>query len=109
MQMRVIGAVAAIVSLGVFAAPAAAQPAHCYTTDDGEYDCDFVATDSAGSFDITAPDKPSFSLIVEEPGVASGFGEYGTGHTPRPGRYYRSDQDPACWENDETGTEICAW
>jgi len=26
-----------------------------------------------------------------------------------PGRYLRSEDDPACWENDETETKICVW
>jgi len=91
-------------------ASALAGPATCYTTDDGEYDCEFyAATDGAGSFEITAPGKPWFSLIIESPGVASGYGDYGTGSVPLPGIFYRSEEDGACWINDTTDFEICAW
>ena len=66
---------------------AEAKSARCFTTDDGEYDCAFVATDADGSFEITAPDKPKFSLVISEPGVAFVFGDYndGGGNVALPG------------------------
>lgn len=93
------------------AMPALAKDAHCYTTEDGEYDCAFfAATDNSGSFEITAPGKPWFSIVIDSPGVASGYADYGTGRTvPLPGTFYRSQEDGACWENDTTDFEICAW
>lgn len=96
-------------ALCALAAAAQAKPARCFTTDDGEYSCQFTATDGKGSFEIAAPSKPTFSLVVERPGLASGFADYGNGGVALPGRYRRSGGDPACWENDATGTRICAW
>jgi hypothetical protein len=101
--------VAVAVALAAISTSVEAKSARCYTSDDGEYDCNFVATDSAGSFEISASGKPTFSLVVDEPGVASGFGDYGSGSKFLPGRFIRSDSDPACWDNDTTGTQICAW
>jgi len=88
---------------------AQAKDARCYTTDDDYFDCDFVATDRKGSFEISAPDMPTYSLIVDEPGIASGFVNLGGRNVSLPGRYHRSSDDAACWDNDETGSQICAW
>ena len=101
-------ALSAIVLCGL-TAPGEAKPARCFSTDDGEYRCNFIATDRDGSFEISAPGKPTFSLIVEEPGVASGFADFGDGSISLPGSYLRSDSDPACWVNDTTSAELCAW
>lgn len=101
-------ALSVLVLLGA-AAPGEAKPARCFSTDDGEYRCNFVATDRDGSFEISAPGKPTFSLIMDAPGVASGFADFGDGNVSLPGSYRRSDSDPACWVNDATSTELCAW
>jgi hypothetical protein len=82
--------------------------ARCSTTDDGEYDCQFRTIDDAGSFEISAPDKPKYTVNIDQPGVAYGFIDLGTGNVPLPGKYLRSESDPACWENDTTNTSICA-
>jgi hypothetical protein len=109
-QRQMLLAAASVATFGCLANAALADPARCYTTEDGEYDCEFVMTDSSGSFEISAPGKPSFSLIMEEPGVAVGFGNYGTArNVPLPGSFHRSEEDPACWVNDATSFEICAW
>lgn len=107
-------ALSALVSTAVFsllATGAMAKPALCFTTDDGEYDCDFVSTDRDGSFEVSAPGKPKYSLVISEPGVAFLFGDYeGSGNnTALPGRYLRSEGDPACWVGEITGTTLCAW
>ena len=99
----------AILALFLLAERAWAGPALCFTSDDGEYDCNFVTTDRDGSFEISAPNRPTFSLVMEEPGVAFGFGDYGNGNVALPGRYLRSRSDRACWVNDTTGSKICAW
>ena len=104
--LRLPSLLAALVALS---AAASAEPARCFTTDDGEYDCEFVVTGRDGSFEISAPGKATFSLVIEEPGVASGFADFSSGGTFLPGRFRRSRGDRACWENDETGTRICAW
>lgn len=89
---------------------ALAKPAQCFTTDDGEYPCEFKALDRAGSFTISAPGKPTFTLEVESPGVAFGFADFGTGrNVPLPGQFERSADDGACWDNADTDTRICAW
>jgi hypothetical protein len=97
------------VALWGLSGAATAKSAWCLTTDDGEYDCEFTATDSAGSFEISAPGKPTFSLIMDAPGVASGYADFGDGNVSLPGKFFRSESDPACWVNDATDTQICAW
>lgn len=91
--------------------PAWAKDARCYTTDDGEYDCVFKPLDSDGSFEISAPGKPTFSIYMDGSGTASASADYaGDGHsTGLPGTFTRASDDPACWENSDTETEICAW
>lgn len=94
-----------------FAGPAVAKDAQCYTSDDGDYDCAFLALDEAGSFEISAPGKPTFQLWVESPGVGFVGAVFGPGgrSVPLPGSYYRSEEDGACWVSEATETEICAW
>lgn len=38
--------------------------ADCFTTDDGPYDCQVKTTDAAGSFVITAPGKPTYTMNI---------------------------------------------
>ena len=109
MPLRMLLAAAATAVLCSLAVTAEAKPARCFASDDGEYACDFVATDRQGSFEISAPGRPTFSLVMEAPGVAFGYGDYGEGGVALPGRYLRSQSDPACWVNDETGARLCAW
>lgn len=93
------------------AGPALAKDAVCYTTDDGKYDCTFVSLDKSGSFEISAPGKPTFSVWIDQPGVATAGAvfERGGRSVPLPGTYHRNQADGACWDNDDTGTQICAW
>ena len=108
---RTFPTLAAALALALASGGAEAKSARCFTTDDGEYDCAFVATDADGSFEITAPDKPKFSLVISEPGVALVFGDYndGGGNVALPGPYLRSESDPACWVNEDTEATLCAW
>jgi len=99
----------AALALLLATAPAAAKSARCFTSDDGEYACNFTATDRAGSFEISAPGKPTVILVVNARGVASGFVNFGDRNVSLPGLYLRSKSDPACWVNDSTGTKVCAW
>ena len=110
-MLRALPTLAATVALMLLSVDAQAKSARCFTTDDGEYDCDFVSTDSDGSFEVSAPGKPKFSLVISEPGVGFLFGDYndGTGNIALPGRYLRSESDPACWANEDTQVELCAW
>lgn len=93
----------------VAASAAAAKPARCFTTDDGYFACDFVSLDRAGSFEISGEGVPTTTLIVDEPGFASGFVNFGNRNISLPGRYVRQRDDGACWSNPETNTKICAW
>jgi len=108
-QTRIALATAAFAAV-LFAASGLAQakPARCFTTDDGEFSCDFHVVDHDGSFTISAPGKPTFTLNMSEPGVAYGFMQIGSKSTPLPGRYIRDPNDGACWINDATKTKICA-
>lgn len=105
-QGSVLLAIGALASL---ATPAHAKPAQCFTTDDGYYSCDFRGIDKAGSFTVSAPNRPTYTIEVYKPGRAYGFADFGTGNTSLPGEYIRSRQDGACWDNTATGTQICAW
>ncbi len=97
-------------ALLAFAPRAEAKAARCFTTDDGYYNCTFQGFGGDGSFVISAPNRPTFTLNVSQPGVAYGNADFGTGRTVGlPGLYIRSRQDAACWVNNETKTQICAW
>lgn len=93
-----------------FILPVEAKPARCFNSDDGYYRCNFQAIEGDGSFDISATNRPTFTLMMSERGVAYGFADYGTGrNVSLPESYVRSRKDPACWLNAATKTKICAW
>lgn len=91
--------------LALAALPAEAKPARCFTTDDGYFACSFRGTDRAGSFVISAPGQPTYTLEVDEPG----FVNVGNRNIPLAGQFVRGSDDPACWANPETNVKICAW
>lgn len=107
--MRVASLILSAALLTLPALPAAAKSARCFTTDDGYFGCNFEALDRAGSFEISARGKPTYSLWVDQPGFASGFINFGDRNVSLPGMYVRQSDDPACWANPETSTKICAW
>ena len=109
MKIRVLSSAVALALC--IAGPAVGKDATCYTSDDGEYDCDFKALDANGSFEISADDKPTFQLWIDTPGVGFVNAIFGVGTraVALPGTYYRSEEDGACWVSDATDTEICAW
>lgn len=108
--LPVASACAAFALLAIAASAAHAKPAKCFTTDDGNYPCDFRAVDKAGSFTISAPGKPTYTLEVAAPGEAFGFADFGTGrNVALPGTFFRGADDRACWDNDATRVRICAW
>lgn len=111
MVHRPTGAGLALTAVLAGAAAFASDPvdARCSTTDDGVYRCQFHLVDGSGSFQVSAPGKPTYVLNVTEPGVAYGFTVLESHSVPLPGRYLRSKSDRACWENDTTKTEICVW
>lgn len=108
-----MGAALVLATLPVLLAATAAdaKPARCFTTDDGEYVCDFQAFGGDGSFEISAPGKPTFTLTMDGPGAAYGAAVFEPGgrSVPLPGVYHRDAADPACWVSDATDTKICAW
>lgn len=89
--------------------PAEAKSARCYTTDDGYFPCRFTATDSDGSFEISSPDHPGFSMVLDQPGFGFGYLVDGGRSIPLAGEYVRSRDDGACWNNPETNDKVCAW
>ncbi len=103
--------VAALTISTAFTQGAAAKMAKCFSSDDGgNYACNFEALDKNGSFRISAPGKPTFTVEIDQPGVAFVFADFGTGrNVALPGPYVRSVEDPACWVNKETKTDLCAW
>lgn len=105
-----LGLSAGLVMLVAALSPALAKQARCYTTDDGYYDCSFEPL-GGGSFEIAAEGYPSFQIVIDTPGVAFGYGRYeeGGNFVALPGTFRRNADDGACWDNDETGVQICAW
>ena len=97
-----------VASLGA-ATVAQAKPADCYTSDDGNYPCNFSGTDGSGSFRATQPGYPAITLEVESPGVAWVFKYIGGRNVALPGPYYRASDDGACWDNPDTGDRLCVW
>ncbi|WP_018263628.1 hypothetical protein [Methylobacterium sp. WSM2598] len=103
--LRSVAAAAALLSC---ATAAAARPATCRTSDEGEYPCTFTAMGRQGSFRISAAGKPTVTLEVDRPGVAFGYLTLGGRTVPLPGEYARSTEDPACWINTATSAKVCA-
>lgn len=88
---------------------AAAKPALCETSEEGRYPCDFRLTDDNGSFRITARGKPTYTILIDEPGRAMAFVDLGTGRDiALPDPYRLVPGDPGCWVGEETGNRICA-
>jgi len=106
---RVLAGLAVSAGAALMASPASAKPADCFTSDDGNYPCNFRGTDNAGSFIATAPGYPAVTLEVESPGVAWVYKELGGRNVALPGPYYRAEDDRACWDNPDTGDRLCAW
>lgn len=103
--------VLAALGTAMLVSPAMAKEAWCYSSDDGEYPCEFQSLDGNGSFEISADGLPTFQVWIDSPGVATVGATFEPGgrSVALPGTYYRSDSDPACWVSDATDTEICAW
>ena len=109
--MNVVRATFALLLAMLMVVPAVAKEARCFTSDDGEYSCDFQRLDEAGSFRISAAGKPTFELWIEADGqgFVSAIYEEGGRAVALPGTYFRAKKDRACWKSDATETEICAW
>ena len=76
---------------------------------DGSFTCRFRATGPDRSFEISARGKPTYALSVIEPGVASGFVNFGSRNVSLPGCYVRSRNEAGCWMNESAGTKLGAW
>lgn len=103
-----VRSILAFAALCCLADAADAKPARCSTTDDGSFACIFRATGRGGSFEISAPGKPTYTLNVAEPDIASGYVTIGGRNVSLPGRYLRSRTERGCWVNDATRAKICA-
>ncbi len=86
-----------------------AKRARCFTTDDGYFSCQFRATDKAGSFEIKGRSTPTYSLVVDEPGFAFGYINFGNRGIPISGMFVRQRDDGGCWSNPEMNVKLCAW
>ena len=93
----------------IAAAPAIAAEARCYNSDDGDYDCRFSQFGGDGSFVVSAPMRPTYTLEMLSDGVASAFGDFGSGNRFLPGPFLRSRTDPACWISEATGFALCVY
>jgi hypothetical protein len=100
-----LGAIIAIAAVDL----AQARPARCFATDEGRYACNFTPIGNDGSFRISARGKPSYTLTVIGPGLATGFLNVSGRNVALPGQFRRSARDGACWENNATKVRICAW
>ncbi|MGL4489411.1 MAG: hypothetical protein ACRCU5_08210 [Rhizobiaceae bacterium] len=103
--------IAAAVCLSLAPSLAFAKSARCFTTDDGYFPCNFTATDGNGSFDIQSlkDSGMGYSIIVEEPGFASGYVRINGRGIPVNGMFVRQRDDGACWNNPEMNVKVCAW
>jgi hypothetical protein len=86
-----------------------ARAERCFTTDEGSFQCDFRTTDRDGSFQISAPGKPTYVITMSEKDVAFGFVTSGIRVLALPGRYLRSNTERGCWLNDVTSAKICVY
>ena len=86
-----------------------AKRARCFTTDDGYFSCQFKATDKAGSFEIKGRLTPKYSLVVDQPGFAFGYINFGNRGIPISGMFVRQRDDRGCWNNPEMNVKLCAW
>lgn len=102
-----LGTLAAVLAAG--AGSAMAKPARCFTTDDGHFPCEFKGLDRQGSFEVKAEGFPTYTLWVEQPGIASAFVNFGDRNVALPGPYEREAADRACWSNNQTRTRLCVW
>ena len=91
------------------AASGSAADARCYNSDDGDYDCIFEQFGGDGSFAVHAPMRPTYTMQILSDGVASGFGDYGSGNRFLLGPFIRSQTDPACWISEATDFALCVY
>ncbi|MEM8552314.1 MAG: hypothetical protein AAGF45_08015 [Pseudomonadota bacterium] len=100
---------AAVAAVALLALPANAKEARCFNSDDGTYACDFRQFGGDGSFTVSAPLKPSYTISITGRDQADGFADFGDGNIFLPGPFNRSRSDRACWVSDATGFRLCAY
>ncbi|MBJ3775239.1 hypothetical protein [Acuticoccus mangrovi] len=108
-MVRLFTAAAVLGSGLLVSATAEAKSARCFNSDDGHYSCDFRQFGGDGSFTITAPARPTYTVSLFARDAADGFVNYGDRNVPLPGTFYRSGSDRACWISDATQFAICAY
>lgn len=102
------GILGLIVGESVFAADHTVD-ARCFTTDDGAYPCHMRGDENRGSIKMMAPGRPTHTLQLTRPDVATYFAVL-EGKTVRlPAQFQHRPDDPGCWYNSATDTVICAW
>lgn len=106
MAVRTLALAATLLALGA-ALPAQAREARCHTSDDGTYACDFEQFGGDGSFVVSAPMRPTYTLEIVDEGVGEAFGDFGSGNRFLPGPFFRSQDDPACWVSEATDFMLC--
>ncbi|MEX0343729.1 MAG: hypothetical protein AB3N20_02325 [Rhizobiaceae bacterium] len=104
----IVCAVVSIWLLMTLTLPADTRPGTCSTEALGQYPCEIILVEFNGSFAMSAPDKPTLTLILDAPGFAFGFIDEGHGRVVLPGIYMQEEDRPACWSNRQTGDRICA-
>lgn len=107
LKKMIFGGSVCAAALLAFSTAAEAKRARCFTTDDGYYSCNYRATDSDGSFRISAPGYPTITLEIDQPGFAYVMPD--SVAVSLPGQFVRSRDDGACWNNPQTNTKLCAW
>lgn len=106
---RSIRAFALAALFAAVSAVAEARDARCFVTEEGAYPCRVRMTDLNGSFEIDAPERNFYRLVIDQSGSAAGFVNDGAREVSLPGHYFRLPQDRSCWKNGDTGQRICAW
>lgn len=86
-----------------------ARPATCFASGMGKYDCEVNLVEFNGSFSMSAPGKPTFMLIFDAPGYAFGFISENDKMRALPGPFEQEAAEPACWQNLQDDSRLCAW
>lgn len=104
--VAMLGAVSLFAMTGICAQ---ARPATCFASGMGNYDCEVNLVEFNGSFSISAPGKPTYMLIFDAPGFAFGFISENGKMRALPGPFEQEAAEPACWQNLQDDSRICAW
>ncbi len=92
----------------IYAVSAKAEPGRCFKTGLGDYACEINLLEFNGSFAISAPGKPTYSIVFDGLDFAFGFVNEGDGNRVMAGIYRREEENPSCWANVQSDDRICA-